>query len=361
MARRVLFAPFYTSNPYQTRLATALGDVGVTVSGARIQEPEPPSLEAALVAEHPELLHLHWLHPYFLADGAVKSAWRGRRMLARLAELQRAGVGVVWTAHNLANHEARFPRVDRYVTRGVARLAHGVVAHCECARERLIEEFGAEIADRVHVVPHANYIADYPNDVTRDAARAELGLDPDAPVFLFLGRVRGYKGVFELLEAFQRAPLPDNAHLLIAGKATDERVRVRLKRRCKKAERVTLEYGFVPGERLQVFFNAADACVFPYRDILTSGAAVLAMSFAMPILAPPLGCLGEVLDEEGAWFIDQEDDRGLDRALVRAVADRDRYAAMGRHNFARAESWSPALVADAHRTIYDSVMRAAAR
>ncbi|WP_242482112.1 glycosyltransferase, partial [Trichormus variabilis] len=54
--------------------------------------------------------------------------------------------------------------------------------------------------------------------------------------------------------------------------------------------------GFVPSEKLQIYLNACDVVVFPYRDILTSGAVMLAMSFGRACIAPRKGCIAEVLD-----------------------------------------------------------------
>ncbi|MEZ4597387.1 MAG: glycosyltransferase [Chloroflexota bacterium] len=49
--------------------------------------------------------------------------------------------------------------------------------------------------------------------------------------------------------------------------------------------------GNVPDDRMQVFLRAADVMVLPYRDVLTSGSAILAMTFGLPVVAPRIGCL----------------------------------------------------------------------
>ncbi len=279
---------------------------------------------------------------------------------ARLRRLRAAGTPIVWTAHNLRNHEGRFPRLDRRVTAGAARLADAIVAHGEAARTAVARALGGELLGRIHVVPHAHYIDDYPNEIDRSAARRALGLDEGRFVFLFLGRVRAYKGVFELLDAFRDAPLPPGTELVVAGKTTGDRERVRLKRRCKKAAGVTLHYGHVEDERLQEFFAAADVCVLPYRDVLTSGAAVLAMSFGKPIVAPAVGGLTEVLDDGGAWLVDPDRDGALGEALVAAAGTGpERLAAMGAHNRRRAEEWSPSRVAAMHAEVYEAARAAA--
>src|SRR5581483_9462322 len=110
------------------------------------------------------------------------------------------------------------------------------------------------------------------------AARAELGLPANALVYLFLGFIKPYKGVEELIEAFRRmdgAPL----RLLIVGKPLDDETRRRVEALAVRDARIHTYIDYVPDERLQVYMNAADVSVFPFRKMHTSGSMHLAMSF----------------------------------------------------------------------------------
>ena len=59
------------------------------------------------------------------------------------------------------------------------------------------------------VIPHGHYRAAYPNDVTRAEARERLGIAPDARVVAFVGQVRAYKNVPELVVAARALPDAD--------------------------------------------------------------------------------------------------------------------------------------------------------
>ncbi len=353
---RVLMAPYYESNPYQRSLRARLGALGVRTHVHDLLGTRRPALSDGLAAFEPDLLHLHWLHPYFLHSGSLRTRWRARSFLRDLAAARTRGVRVVWTAHNLMNHDRRHVSIDAGVTRSVAAAADAIIAHGDDARERIVEFAGSRVRPSIHVIPHGHYVDDYPNTVRRDAARSELGIDVDAFVLLFFGRVRAYKGVFELLEAYRSAALPPGTILLIAGKATGDRVRIRLKRQAKRTAGVRLDYGFVDDERVQLYFNAADVSVLPYRDILTSGAARLAQSFGKPIVAPAIGCLAEQLDPAGAWLYDPEDPTALSNALAQATQGRERLDAMGAHNRRLVEPWSWDVVARRHDELYRSVV-----
>jgi glycosyltransferase involved in cell wall biosynthesis len=106
-------------------------------------------------------------------------------------------------------------------------------------------------------------------------------------VFLFLGLLRPYKGLEELLPAFRSLPDP-NAALLIAGRPRPSDYAAHLAEQAAYDPRVLLHPHFVPVDEVQVWMNAADAVVLPYRQITTSGAAMLAWSFGKPVIAPAL-------------------------------------------------------------------------
>jgi beta-1,4-mannosyltransferase len=67
-----------------------------------------------------------------------------------------------------------------------------------------------------------------------------------------------------------------------------------------------------------VFLRAADAVVLPYRDVLTSGSAILAMTFGLPVVAPRIGCLPEALDGCSILY-DPDRPPGLRAALDEAL------------------------------------------
>ena len=43
--------------------------------------------------------------------------------------------------------------------------------------------------------------------------------------------------------------------------------------------------------------NASDVVVLPFRDILTSDSAILAMSFGKPVITPAIGCTLDILKD----------------------------------------------------------------
>jgi glycosyltransferase involved in cell wall biosynthesis len=145
-----------------------------------------------------------------------------------------------------------------------------------------------------------------------------LNIPADAPAFLFFGQVRPYKGVENLIEAFstlQGAQL----RLVIAGEPKPQALERSLSAQAKTDSRITTHFGFVPDDQIPVYLNACDLVVLPYLDSLTSGAAVLAMSYGRAVCAPQLGCLKE-LPPETAILYDSRQPDGLQSALEKALS-----------------------------------------
>jgi predicted dehydrogenase len=328
---RVAHLPVYAENPYQPQLMGKLraNQVAVTDGGAGGN-----FFRAALLRWKPDIMHFHWLHPYLLRPGWLASNIRSIRFLVEIVLLRLAGVKVVWTVHNLVNHDERFPMLERFYTRLFARLATGVVFHSQAALALARESLGINGNKLTAVIPQGNYIECYPNQLAKSECRQLLNLKESQLVFAILGRMEPYKGILELIQCFHQ--MPPEAHLVIAGHVSSPEMLERIRASIGGATNIHLHEGFVPDDRIQVFLNAADAYVFPVRNILNSGSISLAMSFGLPCIAPRLGGVPENLGENGGIIYDPNQPGGLMEALGQAVQQRSELARYGRANLERA-------------------------
>ena len=361
-ALRVAFLPEWFNNPYQVRLDDELSKLG-----ARMIRLGRTAREIArnLRRHRPHILHLHWLHAFYEVRPAKNSAMKLALSLLGLTATRWRGTRIVWTAHNLKHHETLAPRLDRFINRWVAHRADAIIAHGESAKRMVIQEFNLTDDRRVHVIPHGNYLGAYPNTITHNEARTQLDLAEGDFVFLFLGQIRPYKGVLELVEAF-RSLESAAARLLIAGKARDAADAALIVQRIAGDRRIRFDHGYVADERIQMYMNAADAVVLPYRDILTSGAAILAMSFGKACLAPRIGGLVDLFEDDatnrdacrlpGAFFYETSHPDGLRKSLAKAVESREMLADMGARNLKVVASWSWRHVAERTLRVYQSCL-----
>jgi hypothetical protein len=132
-----------------------MADLGVAVRRGRPRH-ELPRL---LLARGPRLLHLHFFDELIQRPGAGATAARSLLFLALLLALRLRGVRIVWTAHNLAPHEAPHPLWCFFVYRLVARWSAAIVAHSRAARDMLEATYGP--LPQARVIPHGSYVDRY--------------------------------------------------------------------------------------------------------------------------------------------------------------------------------------------------------
>lgn len=335
----VLSVPDYSQgNPYQSALASALASHNVNVhidvdftSRMRLFS----FLRAASRLRKRDIVHIHWSTFFLLSAKPWGSIVKSCLFILGLVLLKLGGVKVVWTVHNVVNHERRHWQIELFFKKLLTSLCNRMIVHCESAKHAVIRTYGLRNS-KVAVVPHGHYIGFYKNKIGRNDARNLLKIGTKDLVFLNFGAIRPYKGIPELIEAFKKQTSP-GATLLIAGMPLPVDFGRQIEEECKEDSRIRAVLEFIANDQVQVYMSASDVVVMPFREILTSGGVLLAMSFAKAIIAPRLGCIPEILNEQGAILYDRNDQDGLHSALEKACgAD---LQSMGRYNFQRARQF----------------------
>jgi glycosyltransferase involved in cell wall biosynthesis len=163
----------------------------------------------------------------------------------------------------------------------------------------------------------------YPSEITKQAARRILGLADDEVVGLAFGQVRPYKAIPALLDVFRAVDRPD-VRLVVAGKPRPPTLGDEIEDRARLDPRVLTRLDYVPTADVQAYFAAADLVILNHTELLNSGAALLALRFERPLLAPALGSLPELAARAGPWvtLFDVLDPQVLDAALQEATRPR---------------------------------------
>ena len=263
-----------------------------------------------------KIVHLHWPSFYYYCANDTWGNWlRLTKLAVFLLSLKCLGKRIVWTAHNLYPHEGgselRVHRVGRWLMR---ILANNVLVHGRLAG-KLVSSRLSIAPHRIVRIEHGHWIGYYPNDCSREAARLQLDLPQDRTVFLFLGLALRYKNLEFLLETFQK--LHSKSFLVIAGKFPDTEYYAAVQRVvAQNPERISIHPFYVEAKDVQIYLNAADCVVLPYTEVLTSGAAMLSLSFGKPVIAPRLGCLEEVISQSCGRLYDTTVQNGLLEAMT---------------------------------------------
>ena len=237
--------------------------------------------------------------------------------------------------HNLKNHENIFIEIEIFFSRIIAILADAIIAHCKASRSEIIKLFKLN-KDKIFVIPHGNYLKVYREKLTRQESREKLNLEDADFAFLFLGLIRPYKGIVDLIESFQKIN-DQSVKLIIAGRVQGKELVDSLKKKAAFNNSIFLEFHYIDDDEIEIYMKAADVMVLPYRDIINSGSAILGMSFGKAIIAPRLGCIPEILDSSGSFLYEPNEQDGLLNAMKRAMASRTVLLEMGKYNLASSQ------------------------
>lgn len=278
---KVIFAPDWRAGvPYQALLAEALARRGVAVDFLSLYRRGLPLARGCARREF-DWLHLHWPEAYYQGKGDALDWLRVARFPIDLS-LATRGHRLALTAHNLRAHNVGSAAGMERCTRAAYARADVVFAHSLAAKEELSAEFAVEPA-RIVVVPHGDLSVTLGPPLERAQARAQLGLDARPRVLMF-GTVEPYKGIEAMIE-FWRAQQP-GAELHIVGRPWNPAYASALRAQAVEVPGVHLHLGWLDDPALRRWLSAADAAVFNYRAIFTSGAATLARSYGLPLLLP---------------------------------------------------------------------------
>jgi D-inositol-3-phosphate glycosyltransferase len=239
-----------------------------------------------------DLVHSH----YWLSGSAghrLAQAWKAPHvvMFHTLAEAK--------NRHHLGEKEPKYRITDE---RSVARSADAIIAASESERATLIEEYRVAPA-AISVIPCGVDTETFrPMDARR--ARRSLGLDPDVPVLLFIGRIEPLKGIDVLVRA--SAQLDGKFQLLVVG--GDEKDAQRLHDLHMLAEELgvlgkVVFADAVPHEELPRFYSAASICVVPSYYESFGLVALEAMACGVPVIASRVGGLKETVRDGQTGYL----------------------------------------------------------
>jgi glycosyltransferase involved in cell wall biosynthesis len=287
-----------------------------------------------VTANRPDVLVLQWwtgavLHSYLHLAKLVRS--HGGRVVIEWHEVQDTG-------------EARIPGVTRYVVAAMKRLlrrADGHVVHSRYDLDLLRHTYELP-AERVAVAPHGPY----DHHVGASGAGVVPPRDGDF-VFLYFGVIRPYKGVEDLVAAFDLLPadVRENSRLVIVGETWEGwTLPLEAAAASPNSDRITIVNRYVDDAEVDDHFSTADAVVLPYHRSSSSGPLHIAMSSGLPVVVTSVGGLVEAAEGYGgASLVPPADPVALAAAMATLPATRG-----GR--FTDPHSWSQTV--DAYADLF---------
>ena len=258
--------------------------------------------------ERPEVVILQWwtgavLHSYLRLAG--HAARRGARVILEWHESQDVG-------------EAGLPGTRRYVASLMPWLlawsaAH--VVHSDYDLRAITSAYPLGMAP-VRIVRHGPY-----DHLARPRLAVSVPQQGSEPMrLLYLGLVRPFKGVEDLVTAFSGLERKDaeRFRLTIVGETWEGwSAPAEAIARSRHADLIERVDRYVTDAELSAYFARADAVVLPYHRSSASGPLQIAMSAGLPVVVTAVGGLVEaVRDYPGAILVPPSDPEALRDALA---------------------------------------------
>jgi glycosyltransferase involved in cell wall biosynthesis len=219
-------------------------------------------------------------------------------------------------------HEADAPirwRPDYVLLRWAFRRAPNMLFHTKAERDALERDYAVKV--RGEVLPHRVDPVAAPASAYR--ARELLDLSsPESPLFLCPGFIQPSKGFDRAVRAFARA---GGGSLFVVGSIRDEtnenRAHVEeLRRLIDATAGATLAERFVDDAEFDLWIDAADWVVLPYRRSWSSGVLARAHALGRPSIVTAEGGLAEQAGPDDVVVHDDDELAAALRARVAAAA-----------------------------------------
>lgn len=305
---QILFSPNYAGNSYQNNLYSEQKEFGY--EAIPVERLSLDEQLAAFTLTDQSVFHQHWLKElYWRATDLTTGITEIDRHIGILKAIRCFGIPVVWTLHNLIDHDASELQTELciYAIQKIAEVSDAILLHTERAGSQLSEICGKDLSKKYKLLPHPLY-DDLLEKVTPQIP-IEINVQSLANRRLLVaaGMIRPYKGIPELIDAFSKLTNKNadhNLHLVIAGHCSDQLVRQKLD---KLPTAIRDMISFVPRKltdaELVGLMNLASVCVTPYRKVLTSGSFYLTTTFRKPTIAPRIGMFAEIMRNNETGFI----------------------------------------------------------
>ena len=253
----------------------------------------------------PKVLHILWNNKVEVFDRTILMLY-----------YKVMGKRIAFTAHNVnqARRDSRDSWLNRATLKIQYRLCDHIFVHTQKMKDELCQDF--DVAEKVvTVIRHPVNDAFPDTELTPGGAKRRLGLRDDEKAILFFGRIRPYKGIEYLLDAFRLLSSDEKANyrLIVAGepkKGSEEYLREiqHTVRRDFSRGQVILNIQFIPDEEMELYLKGGDVLVLPYKEIFQSGVLFLAYSFGLPVVATDVGSFREEIVEGSTGFLCQPGD-----------------------------------------------------
>ena len=245
-----------------------------------------------------KILWFHW----------PNSHWRSKFFLIKFIKIIRffiyiylasfLGYKLIWSAHNVLPHSHFNSKLELLLRRIFVRKQDLVIGHAKNTYRMLINK--GIFAKKYILALHGNY-EDYYNSFDLKINRTSLGFSEKDIILLLNSGGKNYKDALVFIKIFLKNKYT-NIKLLVYGKDIMSQIDV------VNHNDIKFVGGFLSNEKISSFMQLCNYVVLPYRQITTSGAFFLSITFDKPVIAQNIDFfLQHVTDDTAVLYNSDEE------------------------------------------------------
>lgn len=229
---------------------------------------------------------IHWPDAIFWDNPPINKLFvRIIRVLFHLSILKSRGAYLIRIVHNIQPHDIKSYHIPLWqlYSNMLNRLTNGWLTLAPSTGAAVVKAFPA-LKRRPHsFIWHPSYRWHSP--IARLQAREMLKYAESEIIFAHIGFLRPYKGIDDFLCKFILSNVP-STRLLIAGKPSSQEFGENIAAMAVSDDRVDVVQNYIDSQAYNIYLEAVDVFVAPYRNFLHSGALVHALSRRCVVVAP---------------------------------------------------------------------------
>ena len=260
-----------------------------------------------------DLFHVHWVDELVAGVRWPKHLFKVYLFLIYVALCRLLNRPIVWTVHNVGAYEGNYPKLEKKLWRIFLPRVDWAIHLCGASLDAIYRL--TPTPPPGSVIPHLHY-----RSVYRTARPTDEANEPFT--FTSFGLIRPYKGFERLIEVFRSCDI-EGAVLRISGTPAVKESGQVVKEMISLSQgdqRIRLDFHELSRREVEDLMLQSHVIVLPYRKIMNSGVAALALSIGRPILGPAAGCILDYSDKLGSEWVMTYDNELTAQDLKNAFA-----------------------------------------
>jgi len=300
------FFPDYTSNDkYQTILYSQSKKNKFNVS---------PLQNPFNVSKETDIIHFHWINAVwkmidFEPKEFVSQGFPG------LFDYKKNGTKTIWTIHNTLPHETKDIKSEIDLMQKFSDESDIIHIMLKEGLEE-IEKYIKIDHKKIFFHQNSSYSSVLKNKESKKNNRLKLNIPEESVVIGSVGKIRPYKNVQLLLDAYLDLYKKNkDVYLLIAGLNKDNEAVEKIKKAAENNKKIILIERFIPDEEFSEISSILDIAVYTYKDILNSGSAYTSFSFNHYVVLPEFNALKSLSNLNFISFFKSDSSVDLSKTL----------------------------------------------